>query len=191
MKSRDLFGWRDVMRVLGLSRQQVQRFVRLWSAPSGGRQSRSESRRLLSPRQVVALAIMQEMRGRGFSLDQAGAAARWFLQISPWELSQSVLSGRYLVLCVGDALPPPGRLMSEGEIYRNEHMPLSELTRLPVPFAVLDVRATMVRVCQLIEGSPEPIELAVPTPERTKTSQISNSTGTFAIGQTTSEFAAA
>lgn len=147
------------MRIFGMHRRDLHRWSKFGALAQKNCNLGSGSSRLFTAREVVAIRIAQELRAKGFSMTQAGAASKWFLGIAQWDLAQQIMAGRYLILAVGDSLPPPGRLLTEEEVFENAELPFSDLMKLMLPLGVVDVRGTMAKVIHLLEDSPEPITL--------------------------------
>lgn len=128
----------DIRRVLGLSRKTLCE----WKAKGvlrpaeGGNGSGNTG--FYHVRDVLAIAIGLNLRGRGFSVPQIGRVVNWLLSRSLESLKADFASGRRLMAVVGDRIQPA--LLTDGQVYDNPEVDLPAIFRLGLPVAIVDVQ---------------------------------------------------
>ena len=126
--------------------------------------------RMYTPKEALALWAAWQFRPKGFAMPLCGRIGNWVLGLRWHEIARQVAEDRYLIMAVGHILPPPGRLLGEGEVFYNPHLPIAKMAALPLPFGILDVRPALKKIQQFLDAPPDGVS------EHTNTGSSSSAT---------------
>ncbi len=94
---------------------------------------------LFSLRDVVAIAVLRDLRQRGMPTESAAAAANWLMARDIDELSRNWSVGRRLLLIVGHTVLPV--LATKAELFENPSLDIVAASTSGVPVAIVDTEA--------------------------------------------------
>ena len=125
--------------ILKISRALLHRWLSLGVVDQHTSANGHGTKNLFSVRDMLILALVDELRKRGFSVPQAAAACRWIGRTPYRELRRAFFCSRVFLLAVGDKSIE--RFLFPAEIFFGAPDGLPEVFRTAAPIAIIDVRS--------------------------------------------------